>query len=141
MRRVLRYCDYMADVWRDRIDLRPNLPVLLKDGTRAYALKQANMWNQIALKFASIWYRHLDAYGLSIEWSTQYVSAGRSALALHSKKKSTFLARLHTQEELNTSENASFLTESVNREVGPRIEDFNDLASFETVPSALLDVL
>lgn len=125
MRRVLIYCDHTSDIWRNRIGLRANLPGILESGTRAYALKQADIWNRLALKFAGIWFRHLSVYRLAIEWPEQYISAGISAAALHSGKKSTFLARLRARDSFKA----------------PMVSQSPDLSESEPMPSALLDLL
>lgn len=140
MRRVLVYCDHMSDIWRNRIGKRVNLPEILESGTRAYALKQSNMWNRLALKYAGIWYRHLTVFKIVVEWSEQYVSAGISAAALHSGKKSTFLARLRVHDALNAHSVPELMDHSraLAGSSNPSVYDLRDL---ESVPSALLDDL
>lgn len=140
MRRVLVYCNHMSGIWRNRIGIRVNLPVILENGTRAYALKQADIWNRLALKFAGIWYRHLTVFKIAVEWSEQYVSAGISAAALRSGKKSTFLARLRMHDSLN-SHSVPESTDHYRALAGSSDSYIYDARDLEPVPSTLLDDL
>ncbi|KAH8106476.1 hypothetical protein DFH11DRAFT_1691850 [Phellopilus nigrolimitatus] len=61
MRRTLAYSDWKATWWRGQEALRDNehLRADIRDGLRAYAQKQADMWGRLAVSFAARWYKLL----------------------------------------------------------------------------------
>ncbi|KAH8108919.1 hypothetical protein DFH11DRAFT_1516183, partial [Phellopilus nigrolimitatus] len=94
MRRTLTYSDWKATWWRGQAALRDNehLRADIRDGLRAYAQKQAVMWEQLAVSFATRWYKLLASNGLKTDWPEQYrIAAVDASLKTPNKK---FRARL-----------------------------------------------
>ncbi|KAJ7901379.1 hypothetical protein B0H13DRAFT_2515755 [Mycena leptocephala] len=55
MRRVLRYLGWQSEWWRERVNLREDVPPEVAAGIRAYALKQAHMHGGLATFFERKW--------------------------------------------------------------------------------------
>ncbi|KAJ7887149.1 hypothetical protein B0H13DRAFT_2342514 [Mycena leptocephala] len=55
MRRVVRYLDWQASWWQDHVEARPDATPEVQAGTRAYALKQAHLYSNLATHFQDTW--------------------------------------------------------------------------------------
>ncbi|KAJ7711507.1 hypothetical protein B0H16DRAFT_1480292 [Mycena metata] len=55
MRRVVRYLDWQAECWRGRVDGRPDATREVREGVRAYALKQAAVHSRLGAFFQVVW--------------------------------------------------------------------------------------
>lgn len=55
MRRVLRYLEWQAGWWRERLAPRPDASLGVAAGIRAYALKQADLHKRIGNFFENKW--------------------------------------------------------------------------------------
>jgi hypothetical protein len=55
MRRVLRYLDWEAGWWRERVALRIDVSREVAAGVRAYALKRAGWNGRLARYFRTLW--------------------------------------------------------------------------------------
>ncbi len=73
MRRVLAYCDWKATWWRSQADLRDTLvPSPVLRGLRAYADKQAGVWEGLARRSASYWINFVKKCGPLPDWLQPY---------------------------------------------------------------------
>lgn len=71
MRRTLAYCEWKSAWWKKRVEVRSG-PVRLLDGTAAYASKQANMWESLAMSFAKQWAPLIINHDLPADWPPTY---------------------------------------------------------------------
>ncbi|OJT11755.1 hypothetical protein TRAPUB_11697 [Trametes pubescens] len=78
MRRVLEYCRWKATWWRSQADRRGTLvpPPVLR-GLRAYADKQAGVWEGVARRSASYWINYVKKCGPLPEWLKPYEKHAR----------------------------------------------------------------
>jgi hypothetical protein len=55
MRRTRRYFMWKSAWWKERVNLRRNVPPLIADGLAAYAWKQASICDRLREKFQELW--------------------------------------------------------------------------------------
>jgi hypothetical protein len=55
MKRTLRYLQWRAEWWTARVDLRPDAPLDLQEGLRAYARKQELLQENLRTSFQKLW--------------------------------------------------------------------------------------
>lgn len=73
MCRVLEYCHWKAAWWRSQADRRGTLvPLPVLRGLRAYADKQAAVWEGVACRLASYWINYLKKCGPLPGWLKPY---------------------------------------------------------------------
>ena len=72
MRCVLRYFEWKARWWREQMLRVPSEAPALTDGLRAYAEKQASLFNSLAVRFAARWAKYFEKEGLTAEWIERY---------------------------------------------------------------------
>ena len=59
MRRTLRYLEWQAAWWDERVDSRPAATAQVRAGVRAYAKKQAWEHRRLAAHFKSVWEKNV----------------------------------------------------------------------------------
>lgn len=70
MRRVVVYLEWKSQMWSDRVGIRVGLCTPdIQNGINAYAHRQSNTYNEIAVLFSSQWLPYLNACGLKTEWA------------------------------------------------------------------------
>lgn len=78
MRRVLAYCDWKAAWWRSQAECRDGLvSAPVSRGLRAYAQKQAAVWEGVARTSASYWVTYLKTYRTLPTWLAPYEKHAR----------------------------------------------------------------
>ena len=70
MRRVVVFLEWKARWWSDKVGTRAgSCPPDIQNGVDAYARKQANVYHEIAVSFASQWLPYLKAFRLDTQWA------------------------------------------------------------------------
>ena len=82
MRRVLKFFEWKANWWRAQGGLRGNVAADIASGLKAYAEKQAVIYEHRANRFAQKWLPLLKAKGITSEWAATYSQADKQ-LAPH----------------------------------------------------------
>lgn len=92
MRRILVYCDWKANWWRVQSSRRGDATPEVAAGLRAYAEKQAVLWESLATSFASMWYTILVRNGHEVDWPARYRIVGEKEYKNPTQTKRTTLA-------------------------------------------------
>ena len=69
---VLMFFKWKASWWRVQGELRNNVTADIASGLKAYAEKQAVIYERRAHRFAHRWLPVLKAYGVTPEWAVTY---------------------------------------------------------------------
>ena len=78
MRRVVVYLEWKARWWSDKLGARTGSCSLdTQHGVDAYARKQANVYHEIAVSFASQWLPYLEASDLDTQWAKEFSWSSR----------------------------------------------------------------
>lgn len=77
MRRVIAFSEWKMQWWRDQAQRRAALPPLAS-GLRAYAEKQAWIFEKRAKCFAAKWLPLLKKYGITPDWAGKYADSVES---------------------------------------------------------------
>jgi hypothetical protein len=73
MRRVIVYLEWKSRSWSNKVGTRTDsCPPDIQRGLDAYARKQANIYRELMVSFASQWLPYLKAYGLDTKWATKF---------------------------------------------------------------------
>lgn len=68
MRRVLYFLRWRRQWWLDQAQLRSDARSDIREGLEAYSAKQAQILEDLTLKFADEWYGLLIGNGLNTDW-------------------------------------------------------------------------
>jgi urease accessory protein UreF len=80
MRRVLRYLNWQARWWRDRIEARPDASGAVQAGVRAFALKQA------------AWHENLGGF-FRTKWDISVLTAAQQLVAVEDVELDNFFGQ------------------------------------------------
>ena len=73
MRRVLEYCDWKATWWRNEGGQRTRVDdLVIVSGLKAYAEKQASVFDRLGQSFASRWSSVLKKHRIKASWQAKY---------------------------------------------------------------------
>ena len=72
MRRVLAFLQWKAVWWRQQSANREGVTPELRRGLRAYAEKQAGIFDGLRMHFASMWVPYLRDEGIIPDWARAY---------------------------------------------------------------------
>ena len=74
MRRVVMFLEWKSSAWLAKAEARGGSTALdVRSGLNAYAKKQAAVYHDLAVSFATFWRPTLVSYGLQHSWVTEYV--------------------------------------------------------------------
>jgi hypothetical protein len=59
MRRTLKFLEWRANWWRQRVSMRPMSDIVMREALRAFALDQAALQDRLAISFKELWQRPL----------------------------------------------------------------------------------
>jgi hypothetical protein len=68
MRRVLCFLKWKAKWWQSQGPRRDIEDLSLQEGLRAYSAKQSQIFEDMAHRFATLWYSELARINIEIEW-------------------------------------------------------------------------
>ena len=74
MRRVLCYMDWHAQYWQSLVSKRQVLDATLREGTAAYAEKQAYVAQAMARNFSQRWLPVLERCSIIPDWPERYTA-------------------------------------------------------------------
>lgn len=73
MRRVIVYLEWRSRAWSEKVGIRAGSCASdIQNGIDAYARKQANVYREITISFASQWLPYLNICGLEIGWAAEF---------------------------------------------------------------------
>lgn len=100
MRRVLAYCEWKANWWREQADRRSGgVSKVIERGLRAYSAKQTAVWEGIARQSASWWVQYLKTLGPLPDWLAPYEQYARKVRLRDFSKRRAVASQLYLDEE------------------------------------------
>ena len=77
MRRILAYFEWKVHWWQCRDEQRDSISPRLRRGLKAYAAKQASVYERLATRTASYWVNYLNKLGPLPSWILPYQASAR----------------------------------------------------------------
>ncbi|OJT14077.1 hypothetical protein TRAPUB_9373 [Trametes pubescens] len=100
MRRVIAYCGWKANWWREQADRRGgSVSKAIERGLRAYSAKQAAVWEGLARRSASWWVQYLKTLGPLPDWLAPYERHARKVRLRDFSKRRAVASQLNPDEE------------------------------------------
>ena len=79
MRHTIMFCDWKAHWWLRHTSIHTDISIALQSGLRAYAHKQAAVYQGLTHSFAHKWYPLLIVHNIPIQWPAIYIPAATSS--------------------------------------------------------------